>query len=275
MKKVALIVGLVALVVVGAQSQVLLSSGYTYAQNFDSLSNSITGTTTPWADNSTLVGWYASRAISTSGANYGPFAYTSYRVNSGNNNSGWIHSLGTDSDRALGSVSSGTPGTNAIGLQFQNDTGTAWTGDVSISYTGEQWRNGGNTSIQSILKFDWTIVVGPFLPPFPAITNPPGWYPIPGLPVPGLDLISPTVGATATALDGNASANKVSLSATLTGITLNAGDELLLRWHDINDAGNDHGGGIDDLTVQFIPEPVSAALVGLGVLGLAFWRRRK
>src|SRR5687767_7564095 len=45
-----------------------------YVQNFDSLANS--GTANAWADNSTLAGWYASRAAG------GPI--TNYRSDNGN-----------------------------------------------------------------------------------------------------------------------------------------------------------------------------------------------
>ena len=59
-----------------------------------------------------------------------------------------------------------------------------------------------------------------------------------------------------------------------TGITLNANEEIMFRWVDINDAGNDHGGAIDDLSITFtVPEPTTAALGGLATLALIFWRR--
>ena len=89
-----------------AQAQVLLSGGLTYSQNFDSLASSMTGTTVPWTDNSTLVGWYASRAITASGGAYGPTAYTSYRVAPGTNNSGWVYSFGAARSREAASCRS-------------------------------------------------------------------------------------------------------------------------------------------------------------------------
>src|SRR5205085_409398 len=54
--------------------------------------------------------------------------------------------------------------------------------------------------------------------------------------------------STAAALDGNAAANRTALSSTIT-VTVNNGQEVWLRWKDINDANNDHGLAIDDVSV--------------------------
>jgi len=271
MKKVLL--GLsVSLIAVVSQAQVLLSGGLTYSQNFDSLATSSTASGA-WTDNTTLVGWYASKAIANSTQSYGPNAYTAYRVDNGGNNSGNLFSWGTtgSSDRALGSDASGTVGTNAIGLRIQNDTGAAVTYDVNISYTGEQWRNGGNVNAQNILSFSYLISSTPLTGLVSALATDPSYnY------VPSLNFVSPTVGATATALDGNNALNRTAISGTLSSITLNPGQELMLRWVDINDVGNDHGGGIDDLTVNFtVPEPTTFALGGFAALGLVLMRRNR
>lgn len=276
MKKTLLLVLGGSLLAVTVHAQVLLSGGLTYAQNFDTLSNTlpVAATTIPWSDNTTLPGWYATRGLPAPQA-----AWTSYRVDSGDNNSGGIHSLGSTNggggvnpitDRAFGSVGSGTPGTNAIGLRIQNDTADTL-GNITISYTAEQWRNGGNVNVQTILAFSYGINAA--FTPVSAVTNDPTYALFTAL-----DFVSPQVGATAAALDGNAAANRTTFSnILLPGVTLNPGQEIMLRWLDVNDSGNDHGGGIDDLTVNFsiVPEPAGAVLMGLGVLGLVFWRRRK
>src|SRR5215510_3751296 len=110
-----------------SNGQVLLSGGLTYSQNFDSLVNTPEAGSGPWTDNSTpgLTGWFASRSFTggTTSA-FGPFAYTTYRVGNGSANNGSIWSFGTigATDRALGSLSSGTPKTNVFGVRLQNDT---------------------------------------------------------------------------------------------------------------------------------------------------------
>ena len=63
-----------------------------------------------------------------------------------------------------------------------------------------------------------------------------------------LSFTGPVATATAAALDGNAPANRSLKSATL-AVTVNAGQEIWLRWQDPDDAGNDHGLAIDDFSV--------------------------
>ena len=102
-------------------------------------------------------------------------------------------------DRALGSIASGTPGNFAYGVRFQNDTAQAIT-NITISYTGEQWRNGGNTATQT-LAFSYFISNNPITSSDAADAN--AWVAFTAL-----NFNTPTVGATATALDGNAAANR-------------------------------------------------------------------
>src|SRR5439155_23740482 len=129
-----------------------------------------------------------------------------------------IWSFGTigATDRALGSLGSGTPKTNVFGLRIQNDTGSP-VGNVTISYTGEQWRNGGNTAVQT-LAFSYQVSATPFTSPIGVDAEPNnGWTGFAAL-----NFDSPITVATATALDGNAAANRTVFGPTvLTGVTLN------------------------------------------------------
>src|SRR5439155_19339754 len=54
--------------------------------------------------------------------------------------------------------------------------------------------------------------------------------------------------ATDIALDGNAAANRTAKNATISGISWAPGQALVLKWQDTNDAGNDDGLAVDDLT---------------------------
>jgi hypothetical protein len=279
MKKIFAAAGVVCILSITAQAQVLLSGG-TYSQDFNSLAS--TGSSGSWTDNTTLLGWYASKAYSTSTTPqvYGPYLYASYRVDSGGNNSGNLFDYGSaaSTDRTLGSIASGTvAGTTmatVFGLRIQNDSASSWTGDIGVSFTGEQWRQGGNINSQVIEYFSYAISPAAFTSPISADPAGVGYTH-----VSALDFTSPNPGtATAAAIDGNALGNYTLISGTLSGITLAAGGEIMLRWYDINDSGNDHGGGIDNLSVTFtaseVPEPSCLALAGFGLLTLGLWRRR-
>lgn len=233
-----------------SRGQISVSSG-DYHQGFNNLATN--GTANAWTENSTLPGWYASRVIGG--------AWSIYRGETGASNAGALDSFGSaaSTDRALGSTASGTPGNIAFGLRIVNDT--LFPVPVSLSFTGEQWRNGGNIVVQT-LAFSYRISNSPITDSDAAAAY--SWTPYSGF-----SFNSPTVGATAAALDGNDAANRQVFSlAPITGVTLLPGQEIFLRWFDINDLNNDHGMGIDDLTVSFapVPEPSTVSLIALGVL---------
>src|ERR1035437_3082707 len=167
---------------VGTASAQILMSGGAYSQNFDSLASSGSPS---WTDNVTLSGWYISKAGGTSGN--GPV--TSYTAGTGSSGTGAIYSFGatSSSERALGSVASGTPGNFAYGVRFINDTALTAT-NITISYTGEQWRNGGNTNAQK-LAFSYLVSSSP-------ITNSDALNANSWTAFTGLDFTTPTVGAT-------------------------------------------------------------------------------
>lgn len=189
-----------------------------YSQGFDTLAAS--GTSNTWTDDSTLAGWYATRTVLIAGT--------------GTNTAGGLYSFGNSGDRALGAIASNSTGTVAFGVRMVNDSGATIT-DLSIAYTGEQWRNGGNTTQQS-LTFAYQVAAAD-------LTS--GTWTA----VSALDFTGPIATSSGGALDGNAPANRTAISGTLSGLTLAPGQEIWLRWQEINDAGSDHGLSIDDLTV--------------------------
>jgi uncharacterized protein len=282
MKRIITIIGAVGLLSFAVQAQVLLSSGLTYLQNFDTLT--ATTTSAGWTDNANLLGWYAERAY-TSGTTgtLGSYPYGSFHYGDGLlNNSGWIKSYGVAgvnpiTDRAFGSLGSGTPKTNAIGLRIFNDTGSAVSLD-SISFRGEQYRIGqGNFSSVNTLYFSYRTSSSSITDPAPNVP----WYDTATwTPFSALDFVNPKMATAssdpAAGLDGNASGNYTVLSSTFTGVVIQPGWDLFLRWVDPDEAGNDMGLAIDDFQASFsiVPEPSTALLGGLGLLALAIWRRK-
>ncbi|MEH1816951.1 MAG: Calx-beta domain-containing protein, partial [Nostoc sp.] len=206
------------------QSILPASFNGTYSQNFSSLA--ISGTPA-WVNDSTISGWYSTR--------------TTYSPGTGSNNTGGLYSFGSSNnpDRALGSLASGTTGTIYYGLRLQNNTGSAIT-KLQVSYTGEQWRNGGNTSQQQ-LKFSYQ--TGSTITSLTTGT----WTP-----VTSLDFTGPIATATVAALNGNLIANRVVITPVIFNLAtpIANGEEIILRWEDIDDGGNDHGLAIDDVSIK-------------------------
>lgn len=225
-------------------------TGGTYTQNFDSLL--ATGTSNAWTDNSTITGWFINKAV--------------YAADTGSSNTGRFYSYGassTDAERALGTVASGGSGTNLFGANFLNGLG-ANAVSFNLQYVGEQWRDGNNTTQQK-LTFEYSL---------DATSLSDGTWTAVAL----LDFTGPKATTTAGALNGNLAENRASLSETVTLSSDWASNaSLWIRWTDLNDAGNDHGLAVDDLSfsAQPVPEPATLAALGLGAMALIRRKRNK
>lgn len=246
--------------------QVNISSlgGGTYTQNFDNLISS--GTNQAWSNNSTLPGWSLFRQPAPG------TAITTYNAGDGGSNAGSFYSFGTGSntDRALGGTASGgtyfgspASGTVAgwITVGFRNDT-EATIPSATILYDGEQWRNGGNTTAQT-MAFEYGVGAT-----FETVTT----WTAPGS---SFDFTSPVTGATAAAVNGNAEGLVQNIGGTLSSLNLEANQTLWFRWIENNDAGNDHGLGIDNFRFTPVPEPGTIFAIGAAVLGGGAFVRRK
>jgi hypothetical protein len=203
--------------------QVNVGASSSYSQNF----NSLNGTT--WTDNSTIAGWYATRTAIVQGT--------------GSANTGAMYSFGssgTPADRALGALESNTTGAIAFGVQFNNNSGGVLT-SINVAYVGEQWRQDPSTT-PDVINFYYKVATTAD----PSVTSSATDWTA----VPTLDFTNPKTG-TVSAIDGNASANRTSLSSTLTGISIPKGSYLFLKWVSSNVSGNDQGMSIDDLSVTW------------------------
>lgn len=230
-----------------------------YSQNFDALAAA--GSGNAWSNDVTLPGWHLFRQPAAN-----PVAITSYNANSGDSNSGAFQSYGSNggSDRALGSLGSGgnyygSPASGFVAgwfaLALSNATGNPIT-DLDLSFNGEQWRNGGNTSEQTmVLEYG-------FGASFELVSNWTGTEP-------SFNWSSPIATGTAAAIDGN-STGRISDVGGILDLSASpwaADTTLWLRWTEVNDPGSDHGLAIDDLTIAIppaptLPEVAIQALVG-------------
>ncbi len=233
-----------------AKGQISITSvGVSYTENFDVLAT--TGTTNTWTDNTTLAGWYSQFQLQAANP-------TAYRADGGTSNTGAIYSWGVAgtnplTERALGSVSSGTPGTIYNAVRLVNNTGSPIV-VLNVAYNGEQWRQGGCTPtpctpLSQKLDFQYQVAGAGTITD--ANTPATGW-----IDYDALDFNSPVPGtSTATAADGNAGANRTALSSFIS-VTINPGEEIWLRWSDANDANNDHGLAVDDFSVTAYSTPL-------------------
>lgn len=232
----------------------------TIREDFNSLL--ATGTQNTWNQGTTLPSWYAYRAANA-------LAVTLYRADDGTSNSGGLYSYGlTDNtDRALGSLASGSTGTVVYGLRLKNNTGNTIT-SVNINYLGEQWRVA--STIVNSLQFSYK--TAPLIEGLTAdeIQNNTGF-----INVPDLNFSSVKLNGTASKLDGSLTENQKQINGSF-NLVWKAGEELFIRWDDADQTGSDHGLALDDLEITFsnddkaAPELLSAAFTSAQSLVLRF-----
>jgi autotransporter-associated beta strand protein len=211
-----------------------VEAGATYSQNFDTLGSAASQ---PWTDDSTIPGWFSNR--------------TTYLGSNGSSTTPALYSFGTSAERALGAFASASSGHIRFGVRFMNDTGQTLSA-FRVTYDGEQWRQAVN-STGAQQKLDFAYLVGSD----PTLTS------VGFVEVNELDFTGPIPASTesATALDGNVGENRVAgITQLITGITWPPGQQLLLRWTELNDGnGNDNGHAVDNFS--FFAE-VAATLPG-------------
>lgn len=232
-------------------SGTVIGSGTTsITQNFNTLANS--GTTNAWTDNSTIANWYSQRTGTG----------TTYAADAGGASAGNLYSYGpaSNSDRALGTIGSGTAGHFAHGAQFQNTTGQTIT-NIKVTYTLEQWRNGGGGSTQAInawYKTSSSTISS--LTPNVSTT----WTSIAGS-----TLNSPINSGGASALNGNLTANRVTLTdLTIPSFSWPNNYYLMIKWEDPDHTGVDHGLAIDDVAITYGTNNAQSPTIPNAIIGM-------
>jgi hypothetical protein len=221
-------VALILMSVTHAQNPLAINStNVAISQNFDLLGRSVT------IDSILVPGWQFLEG-GTGAVN------RTYGVNDGASNTGNTYSYGTanSSDRAFGSVASGTL-QSTIGAYYINKTGNTIIA-VRLQFTMEQWRSGGRTSTDSS-EFFYGINNGGFLSANGTwIKNR------------SLNLVSKIFGNPAPIAGsriGNDTANQIQYDVTISSLTLNDGDTIYLRWRDQDAQGSDDGLAIDNFSI--------------------------
>ncbi len=242
---VVLLIGFFSISYYSVKAQVSLTTSVTtYSQDFDALA--LSGTGNAWGNNSTLSGWFLFRQPVPG------TAITAYNADNGGSNAGSFNSYGTAStnERALGAAASGgayfgSPASGNIAgwiaAAFTNNTGSTLS-SANITFDGEQWRNGGNATAQTmVLEYG-------FGTNFIDVTT---WT----APGGNFDWTSPVATTTAAPVDGNVAGRVASKGGSLTGISWANGTNLWIRWAERNDTGNDHGLAIDNFSISISVGP--------------------
>jgi len=202
--------------------------GTPYTENFNSLASTSTSTTVP-------SGW----SFLETGSN----ANSVYTASSGSSTTGETYSFGatSNSERAWGGLNSNALDTVHMGVQYTNNTGST-IGSITVNFTGEQWRKVTNRLIPDSILFYYS-------------TNATSLSQIAGTwnTVSQLNFLTPSAnyGSTVTsgALDGNLTANKQTISYTISGLSIPNGQSFWFKWSDVNVAGSDDGMAIDDVSI--------------------------
>lgn len=214
-----------------------------YTQNFNSLSAGSDASSFTWSNNTTLTGWYVS-----------PTSVTVESSTSSMNNTGAPYQIVSGADKSIGARASGTSPNNNIyiGMRLKNNTGQMLSA-IDLSYYGEQWSIAENQSNVNKLYFAYQISSSSIT----SLTSG-SWTNVSSADFTQLYTSSQSssmggsactgTSAQCLALNGNASANRRLISVTIP-LSLAPGEELMLRWYDLNDAANDHHLQIDDISV--------------------------
>jgi hypothetical protein len=239
---------LLLLIPVKGFGQVAMTTSGSHTQNFNSLTTSTTASA--WSDNSTVANWYSQRTGTG----------TTIQADAGSTTAGTLYSYGAsgNTERAIGSIgsSNAAAGSFSHGVLLRNTSGTTMS-NIKVSYTLEQWRN-GNNSTPNTITFWYKISTSTISALNP---NSNGTW----TQVTALSLSSPINTGAAAALDGNLPANRVTATnVTIPSLSLANNSFIMLKWEDPDHTGTDHGLAIDDVTVTWtISSPSTISATGL------------
>lgn len=217
---------------------------FTYTQNFDALGTA----TVPWADDSTVPGWLAGI-----NANNTPDGTLQATDGTGASALAGLLNVGKAGagERALGSrpTATGNFANIAFGVVFRNTSAKPLV-VTNITYTGELWRTNATAGG---LPEQWFTFYKTSSTPITdvepggsadAASN--GTFTA----FPAGNWSSPTNLPASAALDGNAAANKQTMSGS-PNVRVNPGEYFMVRWVDTNRGGTDGYQAIDNVSITF------------------------
>ena len=228
-----------------------------YRQNFDGLA----GANAYFQSNSTLPGVYARYTLNVVGGEYesyqrgwgnparlspnngseGATSQSSVENNGTAHGPAWYHFGTTGSaDRALGGIA-GTAtwdGQGYVGIRLKNGSTKVIT-NLEVEYAMEQWYNSSRTQAATV-TVEYQRSTGAIASVFDG-----RWTAISAL-----NVAAPSTSAAIAPRNGNAATNRRVMRATLSGLNLRVGEEIMLRFgYAFNSASNGNGLSIDDVVI--------------------------
>lgn len=158
-------------------------------------------------------------------------------IGAGTSTSAGVYSVGAtgNSDRGLGMLAAGS-GVYAFGILLTNQTGGSLN-KISGSFSAEQWRKGGSGNRNTWLgKYATGLMNSIDQPNLITHTSM------------NFSSIQFTVGAGN--LNGNSPENQTNIQFTITGIDWKNGEQLVLRWDDVDETGSDDLVAIDNFSLS-------------------------
>jgi hypothetical protein len=191
-------------------------------------------------DDVSVLGWHLYHPVMQGEGGFS--GHQRFRMGTGNSGTGAFYGFAlpnaASAEKAIGAVGATTLAGNGdatfMGLQLINDTGTTLN-RFTLTFDGEQWRD-GVASETLFFDFSTSSTDGSWFSPAAVVT-----------PVSALNFVAP-VNAGEAGVDGNVAGRVADITATVTNFTWGPGEELWLRWSDIQDsAGSDDGLAIDNV----------------------------
>ena len=206
-------------------------------------------------------GWYAATSgnklpdgISTTTWN----TFNWYRIGNGEHADGGLYNFGkgnpalksqNSTQRSIGSLNDNSNRNITYGVLIENNTEHQIT-TLDISYTGKIWRLGSSKTAIDTLQFSYVVLTSQAT--LRDLRDRKKYLgEIRTRNFADLDFTTPATvtGNAGEAVDGENANNQAKLSASLP-VTINPGEVILLRWTDLDEAGNDQAMAIDDLSVR-------------------------
>jgi hypothetical protein len=245
MKKILLLILITAVSLISYGQITISTIPYTYTQNF--------GTTdiTSWTDNSTYSGWYATDVVAS------PLHLNITNTGPSNTGSFYTYECSGDNNQKIGSRASGGTNTIEYGVRFLNSSGVQIR-SMFLDFDWYQMSIAGNTNNSNSIQVQYNVAS-------PTITLATATY---------TTITSFTLPRDTSVTDNSNQlkglpcnvGGHVTLCFDISSFT--SGNEMMIKWRDTDNSGNDHHSAIDNVSIVFNSATCSALPIELLYFGV-------